>query len=111
MAGVYSSQRPAVRGVTHMVAAGHYLATAAGYRILESGGNAVDAGVAAGIVLGVTLPHYVSFGGVAPIMVYMANTWDIIISRVETLTLGSYTISILRTPRFINSIHVGLDSV
>ena len=36
-----------------MVVAGHYLATEAGLKILEAGGNAVDAGVAAGIALGV----------------------------------------------------------
>ena len=64
--------RPLISGRTHMAAAGHYLATAAAYRILEQGGNATDAGVAAGIVLNVTLPQYTSFGGVAPIMVHDA---------------------------------------
>lgn len=78
MAEAFTTQRPPVRGATHMVSAGHYLASAAGYRMLEDGGNAIDAGVAAGIVLGVTLPHYVSFGGVAPIMVYMAETDEVI---------------------------------
>ncbi len=72
-----TSQRPAVRGVTHMVSSGHYLATAAGYRILEDGGNAIDAGVAAGIVLGVTLPQWVSFGGVAPVMIYDADCGEV----------------------------------
>ena len=43
------SYRPSIQGVTHMVSAGHYLAAAAGYRILEVGGNAVDAGVASGM--------------------------------------------------------------
>ncbi len=62
--------RPLIAGTTHMVATGHYLATAAAYRILEQGGNATDAGVAAGMVLNVTLPQYTSFGGVAPIMVH-----------------------------------------
>ena len=38
------SYRPTVSGSTHMVTAGHYLATASGYRILEQGGNATDAG-------------------------------------------------------------------
>ena len=47
-----SSFRPAITGTSHMVSSGHWLATAAGYRILEEGGNAIDAGVAAGIVLG-----------------------------------------------------------
>ena len=49
MADVFTTLRPAVRGVTHMVATGHYLASAAGYRILEEGGNAIDAGIAAGM--------------------------------------------------------------
>ena len=46
----FSTSRPPIMGVTHMVCAGHYLAAAAGYRILEEGGNAVDAGIAACLV-------------------------------------------------------------
>ena len=42
------SLRPVVMGTGHMVVAGHYLAAQAGMQILEAGGNAVDAGVAAG---------------------------------------------------------------
>ena len=45
--------RPAITGTRHTIVSGHYLATSAGFQILESGGNAVDAGCAAGIVLGV----------------------------------------------------------
>ncbi len=65
-----STYRPLITGTTHMVSTGHYLATSAGYRILEQGGNATDAGVAAGIALNVALPQYTSFGGVAPIIVH-----------------------------------------
>ncbi len=68
-------------GLTHMVSSGHYLAAAAGYRILEQGGNAVDAGVASGIAINVTLPNATNFGGVAPIMIYMADT-----DRVNTIS-------------------------
>ena len=68
--------RPLVGGVTHMVSAGHYLATAAGYRILEQGGNAIDAGIAAGIAINVTLPQYTSFGGVAPIIIHHAASGE-----------------------------------
>ena len=68
-----TSYRPAITGTTHMVSSGHWLATAAGYRILEQGGNAIDAGVAAGIVLGTVLPHWVSFGGVAPMIIHRAD--------------------------------------
>ena len=66
--------RPPVMGTRHAVAAGHYLAAQAAFEVLEAGGNAIDAGVAAGIALGVTQPDKVSFGGVAPIMIYRADT-------------------------------------
>ena len=42
------SHRPTVYGTRHAVSAGHYLAAAAGFSILEAGGNAIDAGCAAG---------------------------------------------------------------
>ena len=73
-----ASYRPSVSGVTHMVSSGHYLAAAAGYRVLEQGGNAVDAGVASGIAINVTLPHMTSFGGVAPIVIYVAETNEVV---------------------------------
>ena len=73
-----SSYRPPIMGSTHMVSSGHYLAAAAGYRILEEGGNAVDAGVASGIAINVTLPHATNFGGVAPIMIYMAQADQVV---------------------------------
>ena len=38
-----TSFKPAVMGVTHAVSSGHYHAATAGYRILEEGGNAIDA--------------------------------------------------------------------
>ena len=63
-------------GVQHMVSSGHYLATAAGFRILEQGGNATDAGVAAGIAINVTLPQWTGFGGVAPIIIHDAASGD-----------------------------------
>src|SRR5262249_60109334 len=60
-------------GPRHLAPACHYLAAEAGFRVLEAGGNAIDAGVAAGIALGVVQPEYVNFGGVAPIMIYSAK--------------------------------------
>ena len=61
-----------------MVASGHYLATVAGFRILEAGGNAIDAGVATGIALNVTMPRQTSFGGVAPIILYRADSGQVV---------------------------------
>ena len=65
-------------GSRHMVAAAHYQAAHAGFLILEAGGNAVDAGVAAGIALGVTQCDLVNVAGVAPIMVRLAKTGEVI---------------------------------
>jgi gamma-glutamyltranspeptidase/glutathione hydrolase len=64
-------------GRHEMVVSGHVLASQAGMRILERGGNAVDAGVAAGICLSVLQPDMVSFAGVAPIMIYDASANEI----------------------------------
>ena len=72
-----ASSRSVVTGTKHVAAAGHYLAAHAGLEILEAGGNAVDAGVSAGIAIGVLEPHFVNFAGVAPIMIYLAETGEI----------------------------------
>ena len=58
---------------TWAVASGHPRATQAAERILKAGGNAVDAGVAAGLTLGVVQPDLVSVAGVAPIVMYLAG--------------------------------------
>ena len=71
-----SPNRPTILGTRHMVAAGHYLAAQAGLQILEAGGNAVDAGVGAGLVLGVVESEYVGVAGVAPILIRMAETGE-----------------------------------
>ena len=64
-------QQPLITGRRHMVVAGHYLASEAGLKILEAGGNAIDAGVAAGIALGVLHSDQVQFSGVAPMLIYV----------------------------------------
>ena len=65
-------------GMTHVVSSGHYLASAAGYQILELGGNAIDAGVASGIAINVVQPENTNFGGVAPIAIYIASTNEVV---------------------------------
>ena len=83
--------RPTISGTTHAVSAGHYLAAAAGFSVLEGGGNAVDAAAAAGIALGVLHPDIVSIAGVAPIMIRLAD------GTVETIAgLGPWPMSIPR---------------
>jgi len=41
--------------------------------VLQAGGNAIDAGVADGIALGVVHCDQVQFSGVAPILIYLAE--------------------------------------
>lgn len=65
-----------VMGRKWIVSAGHPLAAQAAARMLAAGGNAIDAGVAAGFVLGVVHPDMVSFAGVAPILVHVAATGE-----------------------------------
>ncbi len=75
MAGYPSptTYRPAITGSHFVAVSGHYLATMAAVRMLEMGGNAIDAGVAAGICINVVHPDMTNIGGVAPIMLYSAR--------------------------------------
>ena len=68
-----ASMRPTVIGRNHAVACGHYLAALASMRVLDAGGNAVDAGVTAAMALAVLQPDIVSFAGVAPTLIYLAK--------------------------------------
>ena len=65
--------RPTLYGNQHAVSAGHYLAAQAGNAILDAGGNAIDAGCCAGMALAILHADEVSFAGVAPIIIRMAN--------------------------------------
>src|SRR5947199_1963025 len=65
-----------VIGTRWAVAAGHALASEAAACVLWAGGNAIDAGVAAGLTLGVVHPDMVSVAGVAPILVHVARTGE-----------------------------------
>lgn len=65
--------RKATFGSIHAVSSGHYLASSAAFAILEAGGNAVDAGCAAGMALAVLHADEVNFAGVAPIMIRTAD--------------------------------------
>ena len=72
------AQRPTVMGTRHAVAAGHYLAAHAGFTILEAGGNAIDAGVAAGLVINVVEIELTGIQGIVPIIIYLANGDEVV---------------------------------
>src|SRR5215469_17002271 len=60
--------RPELAGTFGMVASTHWLASAAGMAVLEQGGNAFDAAVAAGFVLQVVEPHLNGPAGEVPVI-------------------------------------------
>jgi gamma-glutamyltranspeptidase/glutathione hydrolase len=64
--------RPELIGSVGMVASTHWLASASGMSVLERGGNAFDAAVAAGFVLQIVEPHLNGPGGDLPAIVWSA---------------------------------------
>src|SRR5687767_590893 len=65
--------RPVVRGKRGVVAGGQPLSVEAGLRILQRGGNAVDAGVATTLAASVIEFSHFSFGGEVPILIKLKN--------------------------------------
>ncbi|WP_432476439.1 gamma-glutamyltransferase family protein [Nocardioides sp. GXQ0305] len=64
--------RPELTGDHGMVASTHWLASQSGMAVLEAGGNAFDAAVAAGFVLHVVEPHLNGPGGDMPLLAWSA---------------------------------------
>ena len=62
--------RPEIRGTFGVAASTHWLATATAMRMLERGGNAFDAAVAAAFTLQVVEPHLNGPGGEVPILLW-----------------------------------------
>ncbi|MGH7331484.1 MAG: gamma-glutamyltransferase family protein [Candidatus Rokuibacteriota bacterium] len=102
--------QPMITGARFMISAGHYLATEAGHAVLRAGGNAVDAGVAAGIALGVVHSDQVNVAGVAPMIIYLAERDEVVTiaglggwpqaARLQTFVEqhgGSVPLGLLRT--------------
>lgn len=83
--------RSAVRAMNGMVATSQPLASAAGLRILQQGGNAIDAAVAAAAVLCVVEPMMVSTGGDL-----FALVWDAKRKEIKALNASG------RSPRALS---------
>ncbi len=98
-----ATNRPDVRGTRGAVSSDHPLATQEGLRVLEAGGNAVDAALAMAGVLAVVRPHMNGVGGDAFILVYEASS-----RRVWALN-GSGRAGALATPAFFRD--KGLEEV
>jgi len=68
------SARPVIMGRNGMVSAGHSLGALAGVRVLQEGGNAVDAALAAAFVMAVVKPEACGPGGDLFALVFMNKT-------------------------------------
>src|SRR5215467_3632728 len=85
--------RPQLAGTFGMVASTHWLASAAGMAVLEKGGNAFDAAVATGLVLGVVEPHMSGPGGEVPVIGFDASQAEVFVLNGQGPAPQSATIS------------------
>jgi gamma-glutamyltranspeptidase / glutathione hydrolase len=83
-----------------IVATPQFLASQAGVKVLEAGGNAVDAAIAANAVLGVTQPYVNGIGGDLFAIVYEAKT-----GKLYGLNSSGWTPKAL-TPEYLKSHNV-----
>jgi gamma-glutamyltranspeptidase/glutathione hydrolase len=88
--------RPELRGTFGMVASTHWLASAAGMAMLERGGNAFDAAVAAGFVLQVVEPHLNGPGGEVPMLLYSADRDEVLVVDGQGTAPAAATIARFR---------------
>ncbi len=91
------SQRPTLLCPRGMVVAEHYLAAAAGLRMLHAGGNAVDAAVAATLVEGLVNPHLHTFGGELSALIYTAHDRRVLAVNGNTRAPRAATIEWFRS--------------
>lgn len=72
-----ATMRPEILGTHGIVAAGRHYSVSAGVRIMQQGGNAIDAGVATVLAASVVEISHFGFGGEVPTMIYDAKTHEI----------------------------------
>jgi gamma-glutamyltranspeptidase/glutathione hydrolase len=73
----WHATRPAVQSHNYMVVTGTTFATQAAEDVLDRGGNAFDAAVAALLMLNITHGEAASFPGIAPLILYDAKTQSV----------------------------------
>jgi gamma-glutamyltranspeptidase/glutathione hydrolase len=73
------TMRPEILGTRGIVAAGRHYSVAAGVRMLQQGGNAIDAGVATVFAAAVCEISHFGFGGESPAIIYDAKTREVLV--------------------------------
>jgi len=74
-----------------VVSSGHPLASAAGARILDRGGNVVDAGIATAFALGVVEPDASGLGGDGQAILYLRGMAEPVVVEYKDMTPGHAT--------------------
>ncbi len=87
----WTVRKPVVESKGGVVASQHYFASEVGAQVLQDGGNAVDAAVAAGLAIGTVEPWMSGLGGGGYMMVYQAAE-----DRCEVVDFG------MRAPLALN---------
>src|SRR5882672_66668 len=88
--------RPEIEGLFGVVASTHWIATAVGMSMLERGGNAFDAAVAAAFTLQMVEPHLNGPGGDVPVILYDARAGKPIVICGQGTAPGAATIGRFR---------------
>ena len=88
--------RPELRGTFGMVASTHWLASSTGMAVLERGGNAFDAAVAAGFTLQVVEPHLNGPGGDLPVVFWSAERGEPLVLCAQGVSPAAATIERFR---------------
>ncbi|MBI1874633.1 MAG: gamma-glutamyltransferase family protein [Acidobacteria bacterium] len=73
------TMRPEIVGARGIVAGGRHYSVAAGARILQQGGNAIDAGVATVFAAAVVEISHFGLGGESPMIIYDAKTKKVVV--------------------------------
>ncbi len=94
-----------------IVAAPQFLASQAGAKILEDGGNAVDAAIAANAVMGVTEPYVNGMGGDLFAMVYEAKTGKVYGLNSSGWTPKALTIDYLKAHNIDKIDEIGVHTI
>jgi len=85
----WSASLPPVEAPHGMVVSAQRLASAVGLAILQRGGNAIDAAVAAGYALAVVHPCCGNLGGGGFMLIHLASGKDIVLDFRETAPLAA----------------------
>ena len=88
--------RPELRGSFGAVASTHWLASSVGMAVLERGGNAFDAAVAAGFTLQVVEPHLNGPGGDLPAVFWPASRGEPVVLCAQGVAPAEATIERFR---------------